>query len=161
MKFLSLKSPIIFLFVALLFFSSTASAQSAGTNQVGVRLGGFSGITFRHIMPGNIGIQADLLANYLGDWTIISVMAEKHIPLGKAFVLYFGGGGFFGGNHDPYFDNGYDNSWHPAGGLQGVLGVDYYFKSVPINVGIDVTPRFSFAYDHFPWDAGASLRYIF
>jgi hypothetical protein len=161
MKFLPLKSAVIFTFLTISFFSSTVNAQSAGTNQIGLRLGGFSGVTFRHITGDNIGIQAVLLADYHGDWTIISVMAEKHIPLGEQFVFYLGAGAFFGGNHDHYYDRDMDHYWNPAIGLQGVLGFDYYFKSVPLNLGIDVTPRFSFMYDHFPIDGAVSLRYIF
>ena len=161
MKPIKLHSFVIFSLLLFILFYSHADAQSAGTNQFGLRIGGFSGITFRHVNNNNVAVQADLLENYRGYWTLISAMAEKHIPLNEGFVLYFGGGIFLGGNRDPYYIKEDLHYWSPAFGLEGVFGADYYFEHVPLNLGLDVTPRFSFFYDPFPWDAAISLRYIF
>lgn len=161
MKTIKLYPLFLLLLSSFTFLSATTKAQSAETNQLGLRLGGFSGFTFRHVGSRDVGVQVDLLENYHGYWALISVMAEKHIPLKEGFVLYFGGGAFLGGNHDPYYVHNEDHYWAPTLGLQGTVGVDYYFHNVPLNLGLDLTPRFSFYYDPFPWDGGISLRYIF
>jgi hypothetical protein len=161
MKTNNLHSIFILALVSFTLSYSQVNAQSVGTNQLGLRLGGYSGITFRHIGASDVGVQIDLLENYHGYWTLFDAMAEKHIPLNKGFVFYLGGGAFIGGYHDPFYDRDVDPYWDAALGLQGVLGFDYYFENVPLNLGIDLTPRFSFFHSPSPWDAGISLRYIF
>ncbi len=155
-----------FLFLALPFLIfllhiNISSAQVAGTNQFGLRLGGFSGIEFRHVNNNTVGIRLDLLENYSFDQTLFSAMVEKHFPLQHSFVLYVGGGVFLGGDHDPNYDHHNDPYWNPLIGIKGEVGVDYYFTEVPINIGLDLTPRFSLADVRVPWDAAFSVRYIF
>ena len=135
-------------------------AQSAGTNQIGLRLGGFSGISFRHLGVNSFGVEADFLSSYHSNWVILSLLAEKQIPLGEGFTFDFGGGGFFGAHHDYPYDEHYD--WGPSVGIEGMIGFDYYFNGIPLNVGLDLRPRFSFVNEpYWPWDAGISLHYIF
>jgi len=156
-----------FFFVAMLvgLISSQvlqSNAQSANTNQIGLRLGRFSGISFSHVGSKNVGVEADLLANYQVDWAMISVLAEKHIPLRQGFVFCFGGGGFFAGDHNYPYPPDEPYNWKSTIGIEGMLGFDYYFKDVPLNAGIDLRPRFSFfAEPYWPWDVAISLHYVF
>ncbi len=39
-------------------------------------------------------INFNFMANYRTDWTMLSELVEKHIPIGKGFGFCLGGGGF-------------------------------------------------------------------
>ena len=147
--------------LGLIFHTSFSEAQSANTNQIGIRLGGFSGISFRHLGSESVGVEADLTAGYHSDYVMLEILAEKQIPLGDGFTFDFGGGGFFASDHNyPHDEDPYD--WRATVGIEGMIGFDYYLNDVPLNVGLDLRPRFSFIEEpYWPWDAGISLHYIF
>ncbi|HAX94627.1 MAG TPA: hypothetical protein DCY25_11950, partial [Bacteroidales bacterium] len=75
-----------------------------------------------------------------------------------------------GGGHIGFWngDNTYDR-WGDAGtnytviGIDGILGIEYNFEEVPINIGLDWKPAFNLTgYSGFWGDGGAlSIRYIF
>ena len=69
------------------------------------------------------------------DPTAIGVLAEVHQPVNSTPGLrwMYGGGAFV------YFDHG------AGGGLQGILGLDYKFIKVPLNLSIDWKPEFEFS----------------
>ena len=48
-------------------------------------------------------------------------------------------------------------------GIDGILGIEYNFEEVPINIGLDWKPAFNLtSYSGFWGDGGAlSIRYIF
>ncbi|HXC05849.1 MAG TPA: hypothetical protein VNZ86_13900, partial [Bacteroidia bacterium] len=71
-------------------------AQTVTANDVGVRLGGFSGIGFRHFGVRNNGLEVSLLDWIPGDGAILSGMYERRIPLSSGFSIYLGGGAFLG-----------------------------------------------------------------
>jgi hypothetical protein len=67
------------------------------------------------------------------------------------------------------FYNGDNTTWGTAAtsytviGVDGILGLEYNFSEVPINISIDWKPAFNLVgYSRFFGDGGAlSLRYIF
>jgi hypothetical protein len=160
-----MKPVFLFLISAALLVGSRVSlahAQAAGTNQVGFRLGGFSGVTFRHINSGSTGVEADLLMNDGIKWGMLSLLYEKHLALGQGFVFNFGAGGFFAGHYDrqPVYEG--NSGMNPTAGVEGVLGFEYYLPDVPIAAGLDLRPRFSLLQQPtWLWDAGLAFRYIF
>ncbi len=140
-------------------------------NQIGVRLGGYSGINYRRWdMIGNgLGMEFTLMgwAPYHG--AMFSGLVEKNIPLGpENFYLYFGGGIFAGnyGYRAYYYYDDFDRRWYIGEsrtyvGLEAVIGADYYFRNAPLVAGLDLRPRFfKFIYP-YPWDAGINVRYRF
>ena len=136
------------------------SAQSSSTDQIGLRLGGFSGFNFRHITESNFGIDISILGNVPHDWTLVSLLAEKHFPLGQNFVFYGGIGGYFSYAFD-YHDKKHLFEAHSQVGLEGIIGLDYYIANTPINIGIDIRPRFNYLVYRYPWDGGITFRYVF
>ena len=159
-------------------FSSVIKAQEAVpqenlnnlNNQVGMRLGGYSGITYRHWgnkNKPNVGFEISLMgwAPYHG--ALLSAMIEKNMPLRNNFYLYFGGGAFIGNyEYRPYVYR-IEDRWYvfenggPYFGIQGVFGCDYYFPNTQLVAGLDITPRFfNIVYPYF-WDAGLNIRYRF
>jgi hypothetical protein len=106
-------------------------------------------------------------------------LVEKHtrleFPRTDRFSLYFGGGahvGFVGWhNHSDYDYYGHYNHWERyacygmAFGIDGILGMEYTFPSVPITLGADFKPFFEF-YGPFYfrvnfWDFAFGIRYTF
>jgi hypothetical protein len=60
---------------------------------------------------------------------MLSILAEKQIPLGDGFTFDFGGGGFIAGDHRyPYHEEPYP--WQPTVGIEAMIGFDYYFNNV-------------------------------
>lgn len=143
-------------------FSSPAFSQAANTNQLGIRLGSFTGVTYRHINAASTGVEADLLMNDGIEWGMISLLYEKHLNLGQAFVFNFGGGGFFAGNYNHSYTHDNGVSLNPAAGLETMLGFEYYLPDVPLAAGVDLRPRFSVIDGpYWVWDAGLVIHYIF
>ncbi|NMD02520.1 MAG: hypothetical protein GYA71_04535, partial [Bacteroidales bacterium] len=67
------------------------------------------------------------------------------------------------------FYNGDNTTWGDVGntytvvGVDGIIGLEYSFDEIPINLSLDWKPSFSFVgYSHFfPDGAAFSIRYIF
>jgi hypothetical protein len=156
-------SPICTLALVLsLVLSTTAmlKAQSNETNQVGLRLGGFSGFQFKHINDNNLGFELNLLGNRPSDWGLFSGEIEKHFPIGQGFVLFVGGGAYVASRSEYFRDEPLIVTTTQAG-FEGVAGIDFYIPNTPLNLGFDIRPRFGYLIYAYPWDAGVTLRYVF
>ena len=78
-------------------------------------------------------------------------LAEVHQPVSSTPGLrwLFGGGAFV------YFDHG------AGGGLQGIVGLDYKFVNIPLNLSVDWKPEFEFSHGFLfePAVVGLSARF--
>ncbi|MDD2195966.1 MAG: hypothetical protein PHW91_02140 [Bacteroidales bacterium] len=141
-----------------------ANAQDYNTG-IGLR-GGFSnGITIKHFVTSKAAFEGIIASRWRG--LELTGLYEIH---GRAFnterLKWFVG---FGG-HVGFWDGNYTHKyWGDSGtsytviGIDGILGLEYSFVEVPINIGLDWKPAFNF-YGHsgFWADGGAfSIRYIF
>jgi hypothetical protein len=148
--------------------SVQAQNEGSGTNDAGIRIGEYTGITFRHFGQRNNGLELSL-TNWVPDGgAIISGMFEHKILLPGNFSLYFGGGAFAGSMyaHDVYYTRSGERvyvsySGRPFYGLTGVFGADYTIPKVPISFGLDFSPRFFDFYYPYSWDLGLNIRYHF
>ena len=144
--------------VFLVILSATKlEAQMAGPVAFGLRAspdgGGFSAKFF---LDKNIAIEAQLNGsggNYYSDndgpsMTLVG-LAEYHIVLPDTSWRIFVGPGLHFGSWDRYNDNIYDNYRHAQGifGIDGILGIEYVFKRVPLGISADVKPALNFAPD--------------
>lgn len=141
-----------------------SSAQDYNTG-IGLR-GGFSnGITIKHFVSSKTAFEGIITSRWRG--LELTGLYEVH---GRAFNTerlkwYIGFGTHVG------FWNGDNTSkrWGDPGtsymvvGIDGILGLEYSFFEVPINIGIDWKPAFNFfGHSGFWADGGAiSIRYIF
>jgi len=153
---------LILTFILIIFVVSFANAQDYRTG-IGVR-GGFSnGLTVKHFLTGKTAVEGILSTRWRG--FDVTGLYEIHNQAFNTERLnwYFGFGGHVG------FWNGDYANWGEPGisyiivGIDGILGIEYNFKEVPINIGLDWKPAFNLiGYTGFWGDGGAlSIRYIF
>jgi hypothetical protein len=128
--------------------------------------GGFTnGLTVKHFTGDKAAFEFLLGSRWHG--FDVTGLYEVH---NRAFDTaglkwYYGAGahiGFWNGDYT-YRDWGYQGTSYTVAGLDGILGLEYSFREVPINLSLDWKPAFNFAgYSGFWADGGAlSIRYIF
>ena len=125
---------LLLLLVAALTFSLTITAQngSAYKDALGVRLGSSvpvikNGITYKHFI-GNNAIEGILS---FGDGVGICGLYEIHKPLSTQNLQWLIGFGAYVG-----FNTGTSNV-----GAAGIVGLDYKFAQVPLNLTLDWKPE--------------------
>ncbi|MEI8060488.1 MAG: hypothetical protein WCG67_10045 [Ferruginibacter sp.] len=124
----------LLLFVVTFTISLSIKAQDNGyKDAIGVRLGSSvpaikSGITYKHFI-GNNAIEGILS---FGDGVGFCGLYEIHKPLGNTENLQWlvGFGGYVGLN----------NSTSNVGAA-GILGLDYKFAQIPLNITLDWKPE--------------------
>ena len=140
--------------LVIMFFAlfSSVNAQSYKTG-VGVRFSNNdaiigTGISVKHFVSGSTALEAILSF----DPVALGVLAEKHKPT-KAQGLYwlYGGGAYV-----PFEGR---NKF----GALGILGLDYKFTDLPINVTLDWKPELYLInrVDFEPAAVGVSVRFAF
>ncbi|MCK9399328.1 MAG: hypothetical protein M0Q51_04965 [Bacteroidales bacterium] len=170
----------IFMIIALALLISLAEAQE-NQKQAGFRFGNTTGFTGRIITENNFAFEGILGFRNGGAqlYGLFEVRKPLYLNRVENMFFYFGGGAHVGFvrwneydyNYDPFdSDEDYmdDNKyWHtgPAFGLDGIIGMEYFFNSAPISLAIDFKPFFEL-YGPFYlranfWDFGFHVRYNF
>ena len=110
--------------------------ESCYKNALGVRLGSSvptvkSGITYKHFLSNNNALEGVLS---FGDGTSICALYEIHKPINGVENLqwFIGAGGYVG------FNNSSSNL-----GAAGIVGLDYRFATIPLNISLDWKPEFN------------------
>jgi hypothetical protein len=125
----------LLLIIAVAAISQTTKAQTESTykNAIGVRLGSSvpavkSGITYKRFLSKN-AIEGILS---FGDGVAICGLYEIHKPITTVENLQWlwGFGGYVG------FNNGSSSV-----GAAGIIGLDYKFKNIPLNITVDWKPE--------------------
>ncbi len=119
---------------------------------IGLRGGWYNGVTYKHNMSQSRAFEA-LLAT---DWYGFNLTALYEIE-NPAFDVsgmrwYYGIGGHVG--------NYYKNS-QLSFGVDAIIGLEYTFKELPINVSVDYKPAWNLTGGTGFWgaDAAFSIRY--
>ena len=156
MKKILLSSAIVFFLVAAL------NAQDYNTG-IGLRGGLYNGLTVKHFIGEKSAVEGLLATRWTG-FEVIGLY-EIHNPLADVERLkwLFGAGGHIG------FYDGDKTTWGDAGtnytviGFDLILGLEYSFSEIPLNLSLDWKPAFNLiGYSKFFGDGGAlSIRYIF
>ncbi len=141
-----------------------SSAQNYNTG-VGLRGGFANGLTIKHFVSDRTAFEGIISSRWRG--LELTGLYEVH---GRAFsteqmkwYIGFGGHiGFWNGDYTRKYWGDTGNSYTVVG-IDGILGLEYSFLEVPINIGIDWKPAYNFfGYSGFWADGGAiSIRYIF
>jgi hypothetical protein len=152
------------LLIAALGFASTASAQDYKT-AVGVRLSNSSplinnSISLKHFLTENTAVEA--LFSF-GDPLGLGALIEIHKPLGDQGIRWFYGGGGYIAFQKTYNTVKEKNETDMFFGAQGVLGLDYKFANIPLNLSLDWKPELNIISDiNFePAAIGFTARFTF
>jgi hypothetical protein len=166
---------IIFSLLLTAFIPLLSMAQEP-TKELGMRFGGTTGFDVKFNSGDEwafetiLGFRGRGIQVYGLMENIKPIMLER---LDNLF-LYYGGGGHLGfvrwsdPSHwydDPYYDHRYDFHTGFAMGVDGIVGVEYKFHSVPLSMGVDFKPFFEIYGPFFfrvnAWDFGFNVRYVF
>lgn len=143
---------------------NTSSAQDYKT-AIGVRLSSAAAmvnnsVSIKHFISEKVAIEG-LLS--FGDPLSIGALAEFHKPLNAGGLTYFYGGGGYLGFVKTFNTNTQKTSTDPNFGAQGVIGLDYKFNNVPLNISLDWKPELNIVSDiNFePAAIGFTARFTF
>jgi hypothetical protein len=153
---------IILTLTLVIFISTFATGQDYETG-IGLRLGTSIGVTAKHFVGQKSAFEGLLTSRWQG--LEITGLYEIH---NNAFDVdrlnwYFGFGahlGFYNGDNTPW---GEANTNYVLLGIDGIIGIEYNFNDIPINLSLDWKPVFNLTgYTGFWGDALAlSVRYYF
>jgi hypothetical protein len=141
---------------------AVVNAQDYKTG-IGLRGGLYNGLTIKHFISQTSALEGLISTRWSG--FELTGLFEIH---NQAFDVerlnwYYGAGAHVGSY------NGDNTNWGNSGtsyiviGIDGILGIEYNFKEIPVNIGLDWKPALNLiGYSHFFGDGGAlSVRYIF
>lgn len=158
------KRIIVPLMLAALMFAGAVSAQSYKTG-LGVRLSSSqamvnNSITIKHFFNERSAIEG-LLS--FGDPLAIGALYEVHRPFSTEGLQWFYGGGGYLGFVKSWNPNKQKNETDANIGAMGVVGLDYKFMNIPLNLSLDWKPELNLVSDIYfePAAIGFSARFTF
>ncbi len=152
-------SALILLFVGV---STSVKAQGQYKSALGIRLGNTNGITFKTFVNNKDAVE--VIGSFRYDGFGLTGLYEVH---GRAFNSrdfnwFIGGGGhvYVWGDKRPGF---LDRNQTTVLGLDGILGLEAYARTIPLAVSLDWKPAINIInYSSFWADEIAlSVRYTF
>lgn len=154
--------------VCMLAGANLARAQQGQTG-IGLRLGTDPGITVKHFVRPNAAIEGILHTGYRG--LLVTGLYEWHKPLSDPTGLKFYGGigahlGVFNRyryyRYGPYYDVVYVSN-RASFGPDAIIGIEYDFTEIPLNLGLDLKPAVDFyhGYSYMYVDGAISVRVLF
>ena len=147
-------------FVVLFFLSSYAQDYNSA---IGLRFGYPSSVSYKKFVSDHGAFEGVVgFRSYSGFSSInIGAYYQYHNDIGTIpnFRWYYGGGAniYFWNTRNTFIKNNSSTSL----GISGVIGLDYKFEEIPINVSIDWMPTVLFAgYEKgFGANGGLAVRY--
>jgi hypothetical protein len=167
--FLSVLFLIAFGVFAKLSAQETTNATATTTDYktaIGIRLSNnapvlSNAITLKHFLNQKTAIEG--LISFGHDITSFGALGEIHKPLSTPGLQWFyGAGGYFGFGKE--YDVNKDKNVNTTFiGAQGIVGLDYKFASIPINISLDWKPELNLVSEiNFePAAIGFSARFTF
>ena len=133
-----------------------ATAQQLSINKstyntaVGIRAGGTSGLTIKHFTSSGMALEGIIGLNpYWGEGFNATLLYEKHVNAFQesGFNWYYGAGGHVTAyQRGTYFhryrgERTYYYTDSEAGiGIDGIIGLEYKIKPIPIAISFDLKP---------------------
>ena len=151
-------SPLLILFIS--FTVVKLNAQDYKTS-LGIRLSSAgpainNSVSFKHFLNSNTAIEALFT---IDPKVAIGALYEIHkdIPSAEGLKWFYGGGAYIG------FDSDKTNPSRSLAGAQGVIGLDYKFPYIPINLALDWKPELNLIdnINFEPAAIGFSIRFVF
>ena len=158
------KIVIILLLTAGTVISNRVSAQEYKT-ALGVRLSSSAAavnnsISIKHFINEKAAIEG--LFSF-GDPLAFGALLELHKPFPSSGLKYYYGGGAYLSFIKTFNPNKQINETNASFGAQGVIGLDYKFNNVPLNISLDWKPELNLVSDiNFePAAIGFTVRFTF
>ena len=152
------------LLVAGIGFASTASAQDYRT-ALGVRLSSSNAmqsnsISLKQFITPTMAIEGLFT---FGEPLALGALLEFHKPLSSAGLNYFYGAGGYVGFVKEVNTSTQKTVTNANFGAQGVIGLDYKFNNIPLNLSLDWKPELNIVDDiNFePAAVGFTARFTF
>lgn len=160
-----MKKIILALFVISgLFIGSVTHAQDYKT-ALGVRLSSSpamigNSISLKHFFKENMAVEGYFA---FGDPLALGAMLEIHKPLAPAGLTWYYGAGAYLGFLKTYNAVKQKDETDVNLGGQGVIGLDYKFTNIPLNLSLDWKPELNIVSDiNFePAAVGITARFTF
>ena len=153
-----------FLIISGFCFATAVSAQDYKT-ALGVRLSSSApmvnnSISLKHFLNERTAVEA--LFSF-GDPLAIGGLVEVHTPLGESGLKWFYGGGGYLAFVKTFNVNKNKNETNTNFGAMGVIGMDYKFANLTLNLSLDWKPELNLVSDiNFePAAIGLTARFVF
>ena len=147
---------IAFFFIIMIMAALSTKAQTTGNVQLGGRLGLPLGVTGRYFFNEHSGAEG-ILGIY-NRTVSVTALYEYRFDLSEltinGFGWYVGGGAHAGGRE-------IDSKVHFLSGLDGIVGADYNFQNIPVNISLDWKPAIHFNESAELAQFAFSVRYTF
>ena len=160
-----MKKTIPLLVIALSIFSITSVSAQDYKTALGVRLSSANAmvnnsISIKHFINEKMAIEG-LLS--FGDPLAIGALVELHKPLAAEGLTYFYGGGAYLSFVKKVNTTTLKTTTDPNIGAMGVIGLDYKFTNIPLNLSLDWKPELNIVTDiNFePAAIGLTARFVF
>lgn len=138
-----------------------AAAQDYNTG-IGFRGGPFNGVTVKHFIKQNGAVEVIMASRWRGFEATGLYEIHYDIRNVERLKFFFGAGGHLGvynGKHTGWKDN---EGAYLVLGADLILGIEYSFRELPLNLGFDWKPAYNILGSRFVADGAAfSIRFIF
>jgi len=149
-----------------LFTAGSINAQNSGyKTALGVRLSSSNAminnsVSVKHFLNDKMAIEG-LLS--FGDPLAIGALVELHQPMTASGLTWYYGGGAYIGFLKKVNTTTQKTTTDPNFGAQGVIGLDYKFNNIPLNISLDWKPELNIVTDiNFePAAIGFTARFTF
>lgn len=145
---------------SIMLFGFLAKSQDY-TTAFGLRGGLGSGFTIKHFISGTHAVEGIVSSRYRG-FNVTGLYEVTNALPTAGLNWYYGGGAHIGFWHGKYANPWFtENRSYTVIGVDGILGIEYTFLDLPINISLDWKPAVNLiGYTGFWGDAGAfSIRY--
>jgi hypothetical protein len=155
-----MKKSFLFLFVIILFSASQLKAQDYKT-ALGIRLSSQgpainNSVSFKYFMNPKLAIEGLFTFDRRA---AIGALLEVHNPMPSTEGLqwFYGAGAYLG------FDSDKTNTNRALMGGQGIIGLDYKFANLPLNLSLDWKPELNIIdnINFEPAAVGFTIRFTF
>jgi hypothetical protein len=153
---------VILLTLLFAFLTVTSNAQEYRTS-LGLRAGLPYGLTVKHFLNKTNAVEGILASSY-GGFIITGLYENEHWTGQYPGLNWFWGAGghvgFWDAGRNPNIDDTYTGS---VIGLDGILGLEYTFEEIPLNLSLDLLPSVNLI-GFTGWggiNGALSIRYVF
>jgi hypothetical protein len=153
------------LIVIIFMFLSLAASSQPYTTGAGLRLGFPYGFSVKHFFDRSDAFELIAAANLRGFIVAGFFQNEHEIGIEPRFYWYWGlgvHGGVVDAERTPYL---YTKEIYtgPVLGVDALVGLDYVFRRIPLNLSFDILPSINLA-GYTGWNGlntAISVRYVF